>query len=78
VRDAQGKVTSLTGARMAGQSSQKDQQPPAIETPLTFDRREVMIKMRDAVHLHTLIFHATQSTEVCDTDQSHALRNRWQ
>jgi uncharacterized protein len=64
VRDAQGKVTSVVW-RQNGEDSlaKKVSNQASIETPQAFDRREVMIRMRDGVRLHTLIFMPTQTTE---------------
>jgi putative CocE/NonD family hydrolase len=64
VRDAQGKVTGVIW-RQNGQDNPatKISNQPAIETLQPFDRREVMIRMRDGIRLHTLIFTPKQSTE---------------
>src|SRR4051812_9419504 len=40
----------------AGRYAFANNAQPAVETPVAFDRREEMIRMRDGAHLHTLIF----------------------
>ena len=57
VRDAQGKVTSLLWRQNDRQTTaRKTSNQPAVEKNVPFDRREEMIRMRDGVRLHTLIF----------------------
>src|SRR5215475_4100886 len=63
VRDAEGKVSQMlwrldTRQRTARRVSSQ----PAVERLLTFDRREEMIRMRDGVRLHTLIFTPKDQT----------------
>jgi putative CocE/NonD family hydrolase len=57
VRDAEGKVTGVVW-RQNGIDNQakKVSDKPVIETLIPFERREEMIKARDGVRLHTLIF----------------------
>lgn len=64
VRDAQGNIASVIW-RQNGQNNpaKKISSQPAIDTPQTFDRREVMIRMRDGVRLHTLIFTPAHPAE---------------
>jgi putative CocE/NonD family hydrolase len=65
VRDAQGKVTSVLWRQNAQTTPAKrisDQ--PAVETSVAFDRREEMIRMRDGVRLHTLIFTPKDQKEI--------------
>ena len=57
VRDQQGKVIAVLwrqGDRTARAQRTSDQ--PAILTEVAFNRREEMIRMRDGVRLHTLIY----------------------
>ena len=57
VRDPQGKVIAVLwrqGDRTSRAQRTSDQ--PAILTDVAFNRREEMIRMRDGVRLHTLIF----------------------
>jgi putative CocE/NonD family hydrolase len=64
VRDAQGKVASVIWRQNgADNPARKISNQPSIDTPQAFDRREVMIRMRDGVRLHTLVFTPTQQTE---------------
>ena len=64
VRDAQGKVTGVVWRQNgADNPAKKISNQPAIEVPQPFDRREVMIPMRDGVRLHTLIFAPTKMAE---------------
>jgi uncharacterized protein len=57
IRDAQGRVTSLRWRQNGRQSTaKKTSNQPAVENNIPFDRREEMIRMRDGVRLHTLIF----------------------
>ncbi len=57
VRDAQGKVTTVLWRQNSQTTAaRKTSNQPAIETSVAFDRREEMIRMRDGVRLHTLIF----------------------
>ncbi|HYR41623.1 MAG TPA: CocE/NonD family hydrolase [Terriglobia bacterium] len=64
VRDAQGKVVSLVWRR-GSQDTQanKISEQPAIEVPVSFERREEMIRTRDGVRLHTLIFTPKGQTQ---------------
>src|SRR6266436_2414895 len=57
VRDSQGKVTGLVW-RQNGVDNQakKVSDKPVIEALVPFEKREEMIKARDGVRLHTLIF----------------------
>jgi putative CocE/NonD family hydrolase len=57
VRDPQGKVIAVVW-RQGDRSSraQKTSDQPAILTEVAFNRREEMIRMRDGVRLHTLIY----------------------
>ena len=63
-RDAEGKVTSLTW-RQNGQDNQAKRisNQPAIEVPQPFEKREEMIRVRDGVRLHTLIFTPKNQAE---------------
>src|ERR1041385_2418861 len=56
-RDAQGRITGLI-LRQNDEDSRfkKINDRPAIDDTVTFGQREEMIRMRDGVHLHTLIF----------------------
>lgn len=57
IRDPQGKVTGLLWRRNGRESTaKKTSNQPAVENNVSFDRREEMIRMRDGVRLHTLIF----------------------
>lgn len=57
IRDANGKVTSVLWRQNDRTSkAQKTSDQPAVETNRAFNRREEMIRMRDGVRLHTLIF----------------------
>ena len=57
VRDAQGKVTSVIWRQNdRSVTAKKTSDKPLVETNVAFDRREEMIRMRDGVRLHTLIF----------------------
>ncbi|HXI61872.1 MAG TPA: CocE/NonD family hydrolase [Pyrinomonadaceae bacterium] len=64
VRDAQGKVTSVLW-RQSGQQTpaKKTSNQPAVEPNVEFERREEMIRMRDGVRLHTIIFNPKTQTE---------------
>ena len=64
VRDAEGKVTSLIW-RQNGQDNQAKRisNQPAIEVSQPFEKREEMIRMRDGVRLHTLIFTPKNQAE---------------
>jgi uncharacterized protein len=57
LRDSQGQVTGATW-RQGGRdnATKRISNQPDIRTPKPFERREVMIRMRDGVRLHTLIF----------------------
>ncbi len=57
VRDAQGKVIAVLW-RQGDRTSraQRTSNQPAFENNVVFNRREEMIRMRDGVRLHTLIF----------------------
>jgi uncharacterized protein len=57
VRDQQGKVIAVLW-RQDGRTAraQRTSDRPAILTDVAFNRREEMIRMRDGVRLHTLIF----------------------
>lgn len=64
VRDAQGKVTGLLWRQDANQlTAKRISDQPAIQRSTAFDRREEMIRMRDGVRLHTLIFAPKDQTE---------------
>jgi putative CocE/NonD family hydrolase len=57
VRDAQGKVTGVIWRQNdRSVTAKKTSDQPALENSVAFDRREEMIRMRDGVRLHTLIF----------------------
>jgi uncharacterized protein len=57
VRNAQGKVTSLSWRQNNQRTpARKISNQPAVEVSVAFERREEMIKMRDGVRLHTLVF----------------------
>src|SRR5256714_206524 len=64
VRDAQGKVTSVLW-RQSGQTTpaRKTSDQPAVEPNVEFERREEMIRTRDGVRLHTVIFIPKGQTE---------------
>src|SRR5256886_3545216 len=64
VRNAEGKVTSLIW-RQNGQDNQAKRisNQPAIEVSQPFEKREEMIRMRDGVRLHTLIFTPKNQAE---------------
>ena len=64
VRDAQGKITGVLW-RQDGQQTpaKRTSNQPAIDAPIAFDRREEMIRMRDGVRLHTLIFAPKSQSE---------------
>src|SRR5882724_9212563 len=64
VRDAQGKVTSVRW-RQSGQQTpaKRTSNQPAVEANVEFARREEMIRMRDGVRLHTIIFTPKVQTE---------------
>lgn len=65
VRDAQGKVTGLLWRQNAQTTpARKISDQPVIETSINFDRREEMIRMRDGVRLHTLIFTPKNQRDV--------------
>ncbi|HEX7723489.1 MAG TPA: CocE/NonD family hydrolase [Pyrinomonadaceae bacterium] len=57
VRDVQGKVVSVLW-RQNGQTTpaRKTSDQPAVEPNVEFERREEMIRTRDGVRLHTVIF----------------------
>jgi putative CocE/NonD family hydrolase len=89
VRDQQGKVIAVLW-RQGDRTSraQKTSAQPAVETDIAFNRREEMIRMRDGVRLHTLIFTPKDQREslpiimnrtpygIADTD-SDALNRRY-
>lgn len=57
VRDAQGQVSSLVWRQNANQlTARRISNQPAVEHLVDFERREEMMRMRDGVRLHTLIF----------------------
>jgi len=57
VRDAQGKVTGVIWRQNdRSVTAQKTSNQPEVITNVLFDRREELIRMRDGIHLHTLIF----------------------
>ena len=57
VRDAQGKVTGLLWRQNNRESqARKISSQPAVENNVPFEKREEMIRMRDGVRLHTLVF----------------------
>src|SRR2546425_11823089 len=64
LRDGQRKVTGLIW-RENGQENQvnKISSQPAIVVPVSFEKREEMIRMRDGARLHTLIFTPKDQTE---------------
>ncbi len=57
VRDAQGKVSGVVWQQEGRTTNAgKTSNQPEVQSNVAFDRREEMIKMRDGVRLHTLIF----------------------
>jgi hypothetical protein len=64
VRDAQGKVASVLWTQN-GQTTpaKRTNSQPAIEANVEFERREEMIRMRDGIRLHTIIFTPKAQTE---------------
>lgn len=65
VRDAGGKVTGLLWRQNSQTTpAKKISDQPVIETRVTFDRREEMIRMRDGARLHTLIFSPKNQRDV--------------
>lgn len=65
VRDAQGKVIGLLWRQDANHlTAKRISDQPAIQRLTAFDRREEMIRMRDGVRLHTLIFTPKDQTEL--------------
>jgi len=64
VRDSAGKVTGLVW-RQNGRDNQarRTSDQPAIQKNTPFEKREEMIRMRDGVRLHTLIFTPKTQTE---------------
>jgi putative CocE/NonD family hydrolase len=64
VRNAQGKVTSVSWRQNNQRTpARKISDQPVIEAPVPFERHEEMIKMRDGVRLHTLIFTPRNQSE---------------
>ena len=64
VRDASGKVSSMVWRQDANKvTTKRISNVPIIELPIPFDRREEMIRMRDGVRLHTLIFAPKDQSE---------------
>src|SRR5262245_42853850 len=63
-RDAQNVVTGVVWRQGGHESSAKRASGrPVIEAPVPFQKREEMIRMRDGVRLHTLIFTPKNQTE---------------
>jgi putative CocE/NonD family hydrolase len=63
-RDAQGKVTGLVWRQNNHDSqAKKISDQPAVEVLVPFEKQEVMIAMRDGVHLRTLIFTPKDQAE---------------
>lgn len=57
VRDAQGKVTGVIWRQNdRSVTAKKTSDQPLVLTSVAFDRREEMIRTRDGVRLHTLVF----------------------
>jgi uncharacterized protein len=57
VRDSGAKVSGLIWRQENHDTpAKKISNQPAVEVQVPFERREVMIPMRDGVHLHTLVF----------------------
>jgi putative CocE/NonD family hydrolase len=64
IRDGQGKVTSVLWRQNGRErTARKTSNQPAVENNVPFDRREEMIRMRDGVKLHTLIFAPREQKE---------------
>ncbi len=64
VRDSQGKVTGLVWRQNDRETpAKKTSNQPAVQNNAPFDKREEMIRMRDGVRLHTLIFTPKTQTE---------------
>ncbi|MFN2533073.1 MAG: CocE/NonD family hydrolase [Pyrinomonadaceae bacterium] len=64
VVDDQQTVTGLIWRQNGSENrARKISDKPAIETPVTFERREEMIRMRDGIHLHTLVFTPRGQTQ---------------
>jgi uncharacterized protein len=65
VRDQQGKVTGLLWRQDTKTTpATKIGDRPVIDHPVVFERREEMIRMRDGVRLHTLIFAPKSQQDV--------------
>jgi uncharacterized protein len=65
IRDAQGKVTSILWRQYGRErTARKTSNQPAVEHNVPFVRREEMIRVRDGVRLHTLIFTPRDQKEV--------------
>jgi putative CocE/NonD family hydrolase len=64
MRDTSGKVTSLLW-RQGGQelTANRTSNQPVVQNDVAFEKREEMIRMRDGVRLHTLIFTPKKSNE---------------
>jgi uncharacterized protein len=63
-RDASGKVTGLVWRQNSRDNlANKTSNQPAVENNTPFERREEMIRMRDGVRLHTLIFTPKTKSE---------------
>jgi putative CocE/NonD family hydrolase len=63
-RDAKGVVTGIVWRQDTRRlSAKRISDRPAVDTLVSFDRREEMIRMRDGVRLHTLIFTPKNQTE---------------
>src|SRR5207249_1580731 len=57
IRDAAGKITSLLWRQGGPEvAANKTSNQPAVQNDVAFERREEMIRTRDGVRLHTLIF----------------------
>src|SRR4051812_16746360 len=57
IRDSNGKVVSLVWRQNSRETPyRKSSNQPAVEKNVPLDKREEMIRMRDGVRLHTLIF----------------------
>src|SRR5437762_7772325 len=64
IRGADGKVTSIVWEQEGRTTNaSKTSNQPVIEKTVAFDKREEMIRMRDGVRLHTLIFSLKNQTE---------------
>ena len=64
IRDAQGKVTGVAWQQEGRTTNaNKTNNQPLVQKNVSFDKREEMIRMRDGVRLHTLIFTPKNQNE---------------